>query len=504
MMASLGGDLRQLIERDHKTARPLLHDFVARLPNSVEARTLLATSYLRSLEAAPALEHFRAAHLLEPGNLSIRHQMGLSAVALGDHEAALTIFREAMSLSPTEHSAGMVALMLHRLGRTAESIKAYSDLLGKLKRDNAEAPHVLRGVAMLLRDAGAPLAADRFLQELITLYLQNPAQVAVALIERDNSIDFHEWTLVAHKIELARALSRSLSKSGAPRFPDSFVLPEARAALLDYAARENRALFIAKPHRGTGGQGIVVTRDVHAIADRDDVVVQRYIERPYLVDGRKAHVRLYGLVTSLAPFRAYLYREGIVRFAPDPYDLSDVGLENVHAHVTNTALHQGHPALQVSKNAAEENVGHIWTLSAYLERLKADGRDVETVRREIRELAKGFLGMLSAEGLFARQAKAAPRRAFGFKLFGLDVLIDADARPWLLEAQRKPALGGAPLVLRVNTQLSRTVFEMRCAYAFDDTLAADRIASLAKDRTALARREAECEFARKGLFEPMT
>jgi hypothetical protein len=41
------------------------------------------------LQAAPALEHYRAAHLMEPGNLAIRHQMGLSAVTMGDYEAAL-------------------------------------------------------------------------------------------------------------------------------------------------------------------------------------------------------------------------------------------------------------------------------------------------------------------------------------------------------------------------------------------------------------------------------
>ena len=31
------------------------------------------------------------------------------------------------------------------------------------------------------------------------------------------------------------------------------------------------------------------------------------------------------------------------------------------------------------------------------------------------------------------------RRAV-FRLFGLDVLIDADARPWLIEGQRKPGV----------------------------------------------------------------
>ena len=156
-MSALSTDLRQFIERDQKSARPLLHDLVTRLPTSGEARALLAHSYLRSLEAAPALEHDRAAHALEPKNLAIRHQMGLCAVALGDYEGALKVFQDAMSIAPTEHSATMTALMLHRLGRVAESIKAYSTVLATLKRDHPEAPHALRGAAANL--CGPPFPA---------------------------------------------------------------------------------------------------------------------------------------------------------------------------------------------------------------------------------------------------------------------------------------------------------------------------------------------------------
>jgi tetratricopeptide (TPR) repeat protein len=503
-MPTLADDLRYLIDRDHQTARPLLHDLVARLPNSVEARRLLGESYQRSFDAAHALEHYRAAHLLEPENLLFRERMGLCTTEMGDYEAALAIYRDAISLAPTEVSGSMTALLLHRLGRIEESLMAYAQSLADMKRDHVEAPYMLRAMAMLLRDAGAPLAAERFMNEAIQLYVRNPTHVAYYFVMCDNSVCFHEWIRFAHKSELARALARRRGKPGAPRYPESFVLPEDRAALLDYAARESGASYIAKPPRGSGGQGISVTRDVHALADRMDVVVQRYIERPYLVDGRKAHVRLYGLVTSVAPLRAYLYREGIVRFAPDLYDLSDAGLANVHAHVTNTALHLDHPTLEVSEDPAQENVGHVWTLGAYLKRMKADGRDIRAVRRGLRELGKGFVDMLCADGLFERQARAAPRRAFGFKMFVLDVLIDADARPWLIEMQHMPALRGSPLVERVNAALLKTIFEMSCGYAFDDAMPADKIGAVAKDGSALAQREAEHEFANRGLFEPLT
>jgi tetratricopeptide (TPR) repeat protein len=500
-MSVLSEDLRQLIEHDQKSARPLLHDLVERLPKSAEARALLAQSYLRSLEAAPALEHYRIAHALDPKNLAIRHQMGLCSVALGDYASALDIYVEAAKTAPTEHSEAMAALMLHRLGRVADSVRIYSTLLGKLKRDHVEAPHVLRGAAWLLRDAGAPLAADRFLQELIGVYRLAPERVASLLVERDNSIDYPGWTRFANKSELGHALNRAGGKPGAPRFPASFVLPGDRAALMDYAAGHPGALFIAKPERGTGGQGMTIGADVSVMADREGVVVQQYVERPYLVDGRKGHIRLYGLVTSLAPFRAYLYGDGIVRFAPDTYDLSAESLANVHAHVTNTALHHGHPKLEVSEDATKENVGAVWSLTAYLDRMKAEGVDTDAVRAELRALVRGFIGVLAEEGLFTGQAKAAPRRAFPYKLFGLDVLIDADGKPWLIEAQRKPALGGSALVRKINGRMFQTIFEMSCGFAFDDSMPAETIAKIAKDRAVLAQREADHEVARKGLFE---
>ena len=150
-----------------------------------------------------------------------------------------------------------------------------------------------------------------------------------------------------------------------------------------------------------------------ALADTPDVVVQRYVERPYLVDGRKGHVRLHGLVTSLDPFRAYLHAEGIVRFAPEPYDLSDAGLADVHAHITNTALHKDHPKLVVSQKAEEENVGAVWSLTAYLERLKADGVDVAALREELRRWRAASCAWCTPRACSARRPnfRAAPSRS---------------------------------------------------------------------------------------------
>ena len=48
-------------------------------------------------------------------------------------------------------------------------------------------------------------------------------------------------------------------------------------------------------------------------------MIQRYITKPYLIDGLKFDFRIYVLLAG-SPLRAYIYEEGLVRFATVPYE----------------------------------------------------------------------------------------------------------------------------------------------------------------------------------------
>ncbi|HKT17006.1 MAG TPA: tetratricopeptide repeat protein [Stellaceae bacterium] len=500
----LSDDIKDLIEHDNACARRLLHGIVAEAPHSVEARFLLAQAYLRRMEVEKALPLYLGVIERDPKLPEARHAAAYCRLVSGDYPGALAAYREAFQKLGTVYALGMSALVLHRMGRVAEAVATYEKFLKVAPPASPSVPAVLQGMVAALRDGGKALAAEHYAHDLLERFRRDPVGLALPLIDRNNALDFHEWWRWEDKAHLARATRRFAARSPAhARFPESFVLPEDRAALTGFALAEPGVLLIAKPKNGTGGQGIVVTADLGRIAGRDDVVVQRYLSRPFLVEGRKAHLRIYCLITAPAPLRAYVYGEGIVRFAPEPYDPRPEALANNAMHVTNTALHRGNPALVVSQDARREDEGHVWSLSAYLKRLSAAGGDGQAVFQKIERLIAWFVRMVASEGLFEHQAKAAPPRAFTPKLFGLDVLIDRDGEPWLIEMQVKPAAAGSPLVARINGELFATVLRMSTGVLIPETLPAAERAKLLADPREVARRERALEEAERGLFRPL-
>lgn len=497
----LTDDIRDLIEHDTSQAQALLRDLAAALPKSVEAHILLAQSHLRRLEFSQAIVHYRETLAIDPKNDEALRSVGFCLLAMGDYEASLAAFQKAFSVSSGAGALRFIALLSHRLGRLDEAIQAYERLLANAQPTSTEISPGLQGLAAALRDAGRPIDADHHIRHLIERFRREPVSLASGLVNRNNSDDFHEWSPLADKSRLAEVLTARKAVDPAGRFPESFVLPADRAALEAFAKGPDApALYIVKPIRGSGGQGISVTADVTAALGQGDVVVQRYIDRPYLIEGRKGHCRIYCLIASADPLRAYVYSEGIVRIAPEPYDPSPDSGGGAAMHVTNTALHLGHPGLSISQDPQQDDVGSIRSLSALLRRMTADGLDGQTAFGEIKALVEWYVRLLAAEGLFARQAANRPARAFPPKLFGLDVLIDAEGHPWLIEMQRTPAARGAPLVEKINGEMYMTCFRMGHFPLIDDATPPELLAALRADDAARRRREAELEYAARGKF----
>ena len=93
-------------------------------------------------------------------------------------------------------------------------------------------------------------------------------------------------------------------------------------------------------------------------------VVQRYLQYPLLIGGKKFDMRLYALVTSFSPLKVYIYRRGFARFTNSRYSSDTQDIYNGFVHLTNVAI-------QKTAENYDERTGGIPPIANIITRNKA-------------------------------------------------------------------------------------------------------------------------------------
>ena len=246
---------------------------------------------------------------------------------------------------------------------------------------------------------------------------------------------------VTQKDALARTMRRLRAVYGRQLYnfsPLSFILPREKAKWFEAAAKEgerqqerrereadeedsdSRQLWIVKPSLSSQGRNIsLVTDPTSHLISSSPAVCQRYIGRPHLISGHKYDLRIYVLVTSCRPLRAYLCRQGLCRFSSEPYAPLDTS--NLLAHLTNSSL---------NKHAASYSK---WTLARYLAHTRPSPAALHSFWLHLTHLVLLTLLPLVADVAMGGGCGS-------FELFGFDVLVDERGKLWLLEVNKSPAI----------------------------------------------------------------
>jgi tetratricopeptide (TPR) repeat protein len=462
-------ELKELIEGDVLGARRMIEAALAHNPNSINLWEGYVWTYVLTSDMPMVVSAARRA-LARHASSNLYLWLGVAHLHLGENDKALSALESSANLSSTALVADALGRCLHRLGRIDDAIRVLDQAVRQPEAAGTLLFACERGLVYALRDRGRWREADAVARDLIDRFKKAQQRVSSAMLHYDMVYPYYRWSEFFNKAGLAGRLTawHAAHPAELPFWPESFNLLQDIAALERFRAMcPADQIFIVKPPSLYGGRGIRLTRSLGDLG-AEACVVQRYIHQPYLFDGHKFHVRLYVLVTSVEPLRAYVYREGIVRIAPEPYGLSDESLLRPAAHITNTALHAGHPDLKISTDPNEENVGHVWSLSAALARMAAEGCDREALWTCMCDLVRRFLQTIGDTGVFSGQTSEHTRYCFPPALFGLDVLIDQNGRPWLLECQRNPAMTGNPLTNRINAGLFAAAFRMSVFCLLDD------------------------------------
>jgi hypothetical protein len=192
--------------------------------------------------------------------------------------------------------------------------------------------------------------------------------------------------------------------------------------------------WILKPEAGCCGAGIrLIQRPLDLIGNSSAAVIQQYVE-PYLIDGFKFDFRFYILIADLQPLTFYIYREGIARFCTQRYrrPMRD-NLGNRFAHITNTAIN--------IENSAAENDNFTRPASDVIQQIETDN-----LWERIRTLS--ILTILAIYPQLVANVSQYPSRKLNaieplhryFHILGIDVIVNAQGEPVLLELNDRPSM----------------------------------------------------------------
>jgi len=174
-------------------------------------------------------------------------------------------------------------------------------------------------------------------------------------------------------------------------------------------------------------------------------VIQKYIEKPLLINGRKFDIRMWALLDH--EMNVYLFKEGYLRTSARQFTLDHNLIPDKSIHLTNNAVQKN------LKNYGEYEEGNQISLKdfqKYLDSIKS-GVDVRTnLYSQMKQLV--YLSLMSVKG------KINPNnRIYQFEIFGYDFIVDINYKVWLIEVNTTPCLEESSGILKML--LPRMLFD---------------------------------------------
>jgi len=155
-----------------------------------------------------------------------------------------------------------------------------------------------------------------------------------------------------------------------------------------------------------------------------------------------------------------MYREGLVRFASLPYSTEKKHLRDAYRHLTNYSINKIAENFVENSELLADNVGHKWSFSALNKHLKCTGVDAALMWNRIGDLVvKSLLGV--APSIASKVRDVVSHRQCCFELYGFDVMVDSNLKPWLLEVNLSPSMSAeSPLDWHIKSSLLRDSFNL--------------------------------------------
>lgn len=230
--------------------------------------------------------------------------------------------------------------------------------------------------------------------------------------------------------------------------PNSYLLPLQSKRLAEVFSSSRT--WILKPPANARANGIKLVSNIADIPDQKDWIISKYIRNPLLINGRKFDLRVYVLVTSIEPLRCYVHKNGVVRFASVDYTNNSETLKNRFIHLTNYSI-----------NKKNKNLGpgdcSKWSFEDLRKHFDANNINYDKIFTEINKIVIKTISSAYTSNVDGCRSFV-PFKDSCFELYGFDILIDNNLKPWLLEVNISPALKCTSIDYDIKRKLVVDIF----------------------------------------------
>ncbi|NP_083540.1 protein polyglycylase TTLL10 isoform 1 [Mus musculus] len=234
-------------------------------------------------------------------------------------------------------------------------------------------------------------------------------------------------------------------------FPETYRLDIRDERQAFFALFDETQMWICKPTASNQGKGIFLIRSQEEAAalqaktqsiEDDPIyrkmpfrapqarVVQRYVQNPLLLDGKKFDVRSYMLIACAMPYMVF-FGHGYARLTLSLYNPHSSDLSG---HLTNQFMQKKSPLYTLLKEST------VWTMEHLNRYINDKFRKTKGLPRDwVFTTFTKRMQQIMSHCFLAVKSKLECKLGY-FDLIGCDFLIDENFKVWLLEMNANPAL----------------------------------------------------------------